>query len=160
MYNMKQLPLHDEMLTRVLPSIFPTGIKIEWNDSAEVWSQLRQTFVEMWEKSWDRLYVKHMALQNILVEYDLTTSLEEYLDASVYTLLHKFTSFEELNHYLAVNKELRGNIKSWRYNIAIHYAGMTPVAIVLAEKNGKPQIQEASLQSRLAVDDIVWFPNL
>ena len=157
---MNQLPLHDEMLTRHIPSIFPNGKKIEWNDSAEIWSLLRQVFVEMWEVSGDRLYVKHMNLQNILVAYDDTWWLEEYLDKSGYTLLHKFTSFDELKHYLQVNKELRGNIKSGRYNIGLYYVGMTPAGIVLAEKNGKEALDDVSLASKLVIDDLVWFPNI
>lgn len=146
-------------------SIFPIDIENDWNKKSVVWLYLRKTFVEMWEVSWDRLFLKHSDLQHILFEYSHNIWLEAYLDNSWYTLLHEFLSFEELNDYLAINKDLLGSIKSWRYNIALKYANtspneMTPITIVLAQKNGKTQLDELSLKSRLALDDIVWFPNI
>lgn len=157
---MNQLPLHEEMLTRNISSIFQDGAKIEGNNTGEIFSLLRRVFVEMWEKSWDRLYVKHMNLQNILVQYTQAEPLDIYLENTWYTLFHIFHSLEELSQYLELNSSLRGDIKSGRYHIWLFYVGLTPTALVLAQPNGRQPIEDIWLTSKISVDDIIWFPNI
>lgn len=95
---------------------------------------LRDIFVQLWEKTSDKLSLKHYQLQMLFTYYNLWEDLEEFLIAWWYQLYHKFTDVDELKFFISKNEKLLSDIKKWRFNISIFFEGIEPKWIVLAKK--------------------------
>lgn len=115
-------------------SIFPDKRELNWDGKNNIFTFLMDVFVELWEKSWERLYVKHMLFQFLLNEYLFQNDLEDFLKDNWFELHHTFYSFDELKYVISKNKWLLLDIKSGRYNMAILFNELIPIWLVLAEK--------------------------
>lgn len=97
---------------------------------------LREIFVKLWEKTGDKLSLKHYQLQMILTYYDVWEDLEAFLIEGGYQLQHTFWDIEELKYYISKNKDLLSDIKTGKLFISCIFDDIEPKGIVLAKKVG------------------------
>lgn len=137
MYNMNKLNNSGVSNSLQIPtqSVFSDKRQLDGEGRNNIFQFLRDIFVELWEKTGDKLYLKHMILQNVLGEYMYGEDLETFLQNNGFDLYHNFQSIEDLQFSVEKNSGLLREIKSWKLNMWILFNGLVPVGIILAKKN-------------------------
>lgn len=113
--------------------------KLDWTFQNNMFRFLRHVFVELWEKTWDKLYLKHVQFQIMMNYYDLSQDLVEFLDNWKYEFYKSFKNFSDLKEFVKVNPNLLTDVKTWKINVALIYNDMIPCGIVFAKKNWTEQ---------------------
>lgn len=138
-------------------SIFPDKRELNWDGKNNIFRFLMDVFVELWEKSGEKLYIKHILFQFLLNEYLFQNHLDDFLKDNWFELQHTFYNFDELKYYISKNNWLFLDIKSGRYNIGILFNWLIPIWLVVAEKKENDlKIQENINTLRDEINTKLW----